>query len=326
MLEDLALRIESWYRLPRQQQPYSSNNPYNTHFNIYPVSPTTTSVASYAFRPSHDPRNFPHYSLNDVPAQQQPPMASQSSKSCTSQTDMNQLAQAVSNNLTISEDGKDIQLAIWTSNALGNTQTIDPIELAKWITIKYNPPSILLIDIRPRDVFIRGCIKHQWIIQIDPTVLRKKEYDNTTHNIQKYLQSNPEAELSMFVERARFDLIVYYDQSSTNIEATDTVFNLRKTLESGQLRRPPMMLVGGFDAWQSTVGERGVFIFPTNASSSLNDKKHWFKSNSSTSISVSSFEQDALHVYDSVNRQLFFFLILKKKKNFDCSFTVIGSW
>jgi ubiquitin carboxyl-terminal hydrolase 8 len=87
---------------------------------------------------------------------------------------MNELAQAVSTKLTISADGKTIELPTWTSNVFPNMPTIEPVELAKWITIKYNPPSILLIDIRPRDIFIRGCVKHQWIIQIEPAILQKE--------------------------------------------------------------------------------------------------------------------------------------------------------
>jgi hypothetical protein len=97
-----------------------------------------------------------------------------------------------------------------------------------------------------------------------------------TSKIQDSLFQNPEAEQTLFAERARFDLIVYYDQSSKTVEAAHgPATNIRKALESQQLRRPPMMLVGGFDAWQSTIGDRGVYKFPVQHK----EKKYWFKSN-----------------------------------------------
>jgi hypothetical protein len=124
-------------------------------------------------------------------------------------------------------------------------------------------------------------------------------YSVTAYDIQKHLQNNPEQEQIMFTERSRFDLIVYYDQNSKSIE--EPAINFRKALEPGQLRRPLMVLVGGFDAWQSTVGERGVFRFPNNL---MKEKRHWFKSSSSTSASVGSFEQDTLLVHDHVSINL----------------------
>lgn len=52
--------------------------------------------------------------------------------------------------------------------------TVSPKDLVKWVTMRDNPPSILLLDVRPRDMYQRGCIKHKWICQIEPLVLRKE--------------------------------------------------------------------------------------------------------------------------------------------------------
>lgn len=86
------------------------------------------------------------------------------------QNSMNQLVQNTAN-LKLSENNV-IQLPSWTNNQFPNMPTIEPIELAKLITSKSNPPSILLIDVRTREAFKNGCIKHQWIIQIEPVVLQ----------------------------------------------------------------------------------------------------------------------------------------------------------
>lgn len=284
LLAKLAPKIEDSYKLPRQQQYVNTNT--TTHFNINPVSPTTASAASYAYIPSHDPRNFPLYTLNDLPQQSNNlNMPSQHLYPSPHQSsDVSGLTQAVSTKLNISGTSAEttrndvVQLPSWTNNIFPQVSVIEPIELAKWITTKNNPPSVLLIDVRRRDVFRAGCIKHQWIIQIDPSVLQK---ETVPLKIHESLLQNPEAERTLFSGRARFDLIVYYDQNTKNLEsAPGPMIHLKRALESQQLRRPPMMLVGGFDAWQSIVGERGVYVFPPIAHK---EKKHWFKSNLSTS-------------------------------------------
>lgn len=68
---------------------------------------------------------------------------------------------------------------------------------------------------------------------------------------------------------------------------------MRRALESGQIKHSPKMLVGGFDAWMSAVGERGVYRFPTQK-----EKKHWFKSNNNNNNSGgSSSSSNSTHSY-----------------------------
>ncbi|KAI7888229.1 uncharacterized protein EV154DRAFT_448216 [Mucor mucedo] len=275
LLEELAIKIENWYRM-RQEQYYTNN----THFNIIPVSPATTSAAAYAYRPSHDPRNFPHYSLNDLPTHQPPPSPSSS------------LAQAVSTKLSITtSDTNQYQLPSWTNYIFPNTLLVEPHELVKWITVKENQPSILLIDNRPRELFRRGCIKHLWIIQIEPVLWQK---DDMAMKMQESIQRNPEAEQRLFAEKARFDLIVYYDQNSKSLDtAHGSTTNIRKILETQHLKRPPMMLAGGFDAWHSYVGASGVYTFLEQK-----EKKQWFKSGNSSTSSIGT-DHEPHTLYDS---------------------------
>lgn len=52
---------------------------------------------------------------------------------------------------------------------------VDPLQLASWITTRSeNPPSILILDVRPRYISEQGCIKHRWIAQIEPLVLKQE--------------------------------------------------------------------------------------------------------------------------------------------------------
>jgi hypothetical protein len=87
---------------------------------------------------------------------------------------------------------------------------------------------------------------------------------------------------------------------SRDVDATNIpMYTIKRILESHQLRRPPMMLVGGFDAWQAFIGGRGVYKFPAVNNK---EKKNWFKSNASTS-SVSTNESSSNSVYDYVRRK-----------------------
>lgn len=155
----------------------------NTHFNVSPINHVATSNASYAFRPSHDPRNYPHYTLNDVPINTNQTTSpngllypsSSSNTSLTPQPNMNvnNLTQSFSTQLKI-KDKSSIPLPKWTNNNFPNTLIVQPLELANWMTSKHNPPSILIIDVRQRNIFTSGCIKHQWIIEIEPNVLSSR--------------------------------------------------------------------------------------------------------------------------------------------------------
>lgn len=114
------------------------------------------------------------------------------------------------------------------------------------------------------------------------------------------MSQNPKLEQALFAGRARFDIIVYYDQNSNNIESLSApMINVKRVLELQQLRRSPMMLVGGFEAWQLVVGETGVFRFPV-----AKEKKHWLRSNRSNSSLASNvsneYENRSLYDYVSI--------------------------
>lgn len=65
-----------------------------------------------------------------------------------------------------------IPLPTLTSNNFPQTLVINPKQLAKYLMQKENPPSILLMDVRPREEFENGCIRHKYVIQIEPLTLR----------------------------------------------------------------------------------------------------------------------------------------------------------
>lgn len=73
----------------------------------------------------------------------------------------------------IEKDG--IQLPSPTGFSFPPSLVVEASQLAAWISKRNETgPSILILDVRPRDVAERGCIKHRWIAQIEPLVLKQE--------------------------------------------------------------------------------------------------------------------------------------------------------
>lgn len=147
------------------------------------------------------------------------------------------------------------------SSEIPHSSTIDAETLAIY-TKKYN---VLLVDIRDRLHFDEGHIFATSIICIEPLSLQEGV---SAEALEERLILSPEVELNLFSRMNEFDLVVYYDQSTqddsylkgppTRNKAPhlrafyDTLyeFNEYKPLKDG---RPPALLVGGLDAWISTL-------------------------------------------------------------------------
>ncbi|EER23795.1 Ubiquitin carboxyl-terminal hydrolase family protein [Coccidioides posadasii C735 delta SOWgp] len=136
---------------------------------------------------------------------------------------------------------------------------------------------ILLIDVRPRDQYDSGHIYSKSIICIEPVILKE---NMSAEELEDRLVISPEAEQSLFSKRNEFDLIVYYDQNTSDpsylsgspassavphLRALyDTLyeFNMYKPLKYG---RQPAFLVGGLDAWVDLVGQQSLSTTHTAA-------------------------------------------------------------
>ncbi|KAL5343645.1 hypothetical protein BJX70DRAFT_353078 [Aspergillus crustosus] len=137
--------------------------------------------------------------------------------------------------------------------------------------------SILLIDVRPREEFDGGHVYAKSIICIEPVVLRENV---SAEELEERLVVSPEHEQSLFERRNEFDMVVYYDQSTNSTSYLagppigtsaphlralyDTLyeFNAYKPLKDG---RPPMLLVGGLDAWIDLQGQQSLATSSTAA-------------------------------------------------------------
>ena len=128
--------------------------------------------------------------------------------------------------------------------------------------------NVLLIDIRNRGDFDQGHIHARSIMCIQPLELRSGV---SAEDLEDRLILSPPAEQALFEHRNEFDLVVYYDQNTrsdrflrgspdeTDAPAMralyDTIyeFNYYK-----QLRRPPVVLLGGLDAWIDLFGPQAL--------------------------------------------------------------------
>lgn len=77
---------------------------------------------------------------------------------------------------SIPDNNKTLILPSLTNFVFPSILIVDPPQLATWIKKmgRENPPSILILDVRPRYISEQGCIKHRWIAQIEPLVLKQE--------------------------------------------------------------------------------------------------------------------------------------------------------
>lgn len=141
--------------------------------------------------------------------------------------------------------------------------TVTAEELMKCLQRGSRELSILLVDIRDREEFDSGHIMSHSIICIEPIILRK---EISADELEQSLVLAPDAEQRLFDARHTFDLVVYYDQSSSSSEhrlssspGEETVLQdfskaVYEYAYEKRLKKPPRLLVGGLDAWVDLVG------------------------------------------------------------------------
>ncbi|CZS96891.1 related to ubiquitin carboxyl-terminal hydrolase [Rhynchosporium graminicola] len=129
------------------------------------------------------------------------------------------------------------------------------------------PLSILIVDLRTRGEFESGHIMAQSVICIEPMSLRTGVSGD---QLGDTLVIHSDYEQSLYERRADFDLIVFYDQSSKSVNssasfARDKNSTLRDfsaaVYDYGydkRVKRRPMLLIGGLDAWVDLLGPNSL--------------------------------------------------------------------
>jgi len=148
------------------------------------------------------------------------------------------------------------------SSDIPHKTMIDAATLHEYMT-KYN---VLVVDIRDRVIFDDGHIMASSVICIEPISLKEGV---SAEELEDRLVLAPDSEQTLFSRRNEFDIVVYYDQDTSDIAYLkgpptmtktpalrafyDTLyeFNDTKPLKDG---RPPALLEGGIDAWIDYMG------------------------------------------------------------------------
>lgn len=145
---------------------------------------------------------------------------------------------------------------------ISNEKLYDYLEL-------YN---ILLIDFRSRQEFDQGHIYARNVICVEPLHVTQ---GMSADELVERMVISPEHEQELFMNRDKFDLVVYYDaqtQSETFLTRPIGEFQTKlKFLHEAlyefnhekPLQRPPIVLIGGIDAWTDLLGNQALLASDT---------------------------------------------------------------
>ncbi|KAF9474821.1 cysteine proteinase [Pholiota conissans] len=126
--------------------------------------------------------------------------------------------------------------------------------------------NVLLIDVRNRADFDREHIKGNAVVCIETSVLMRESV--TADALENSMVVGPRQEASLFANRDKFDLVAVYDESSTTFGNEQSPLSVLVRAISEQafkkmLKRMPMLLVGGIEAWKKDMKEPGLVRGPS---------------------------------------------------------------
>jgi ubiquitin carboxyl-terminal hydrolase 8 len=183
-----------------------------------------------------------------------------------------------------------------SSFQLPENENITKLELGRlWSQSKggASNPSILFIDLRPKDQFEQSTIKGSNIVNIDLTAIKPHI---SARELEMYLNSRNLKMGHLFSSRHTFDCIVMYDQDSEYIQASSilngqvsqcTIYDIKLAITeheySKKLRKAPYFLIGGLKEWYSYLGDKGLIHHTQNKFPSIS-----ITSSNSSSVKSSS--------------------------------------
>jgi ubiquitin carboxyl-terminal hydrolase 8 len=133
--------------------------------------------------------------------------------------------------------------------------------------------NVLLIDVRDRTEFDAGHIFMRNIMCIEPLTLQDGD---SAEQLLDRLVISPDEEQAMFDRRNEYDVVVYYDDSTKNVDflhkhdrtaneiALKRLFDTLHEFNTDKpLKRPPVLLKGGLDSWVDLVGPQALRMSAT---------------------------------------------------------------
>ncbi|CAN6649211.1 ubiquitin carboxyl-terminal hydrolase 4 [Trichomonascus vanleenenianus] len=146
------------------------------------------------------------------------------------------------------------------------TTVINAESLAYYL--KNAPELVLVLDVRDRRCFDAGHISAPHVVCVEPITIRPGMNEQ---ELEDTFVLSPQRERESFENRRNYELIVYYDTDSTSNNYRTSENQQSATLHylvtaiydyafSKPLKRPPCILVGGFQAWIDDFG--GEYVEP----------------------------------------------------------------
>ncbi|ORY88036.1 hypothetical protein BCR35DRAFT_30267 [Leucosporidium creatinivorum] len=129
-------------------------------------------------------------------------------------------------------------------------------------------PRVLLLDVRSRDEYDRGRVMGESVC-LEPVVIRP---GISSSGLESALSLSPKHEQALFAARNCYDMVVIYDRASlttpnaeppsTSPEAQHVLWTLNSAIYEREfyksLKRQPVLLKGGWEAWEKYVGVKGI--------------------------------------------------------------------
>lgn len=135
--------------------------------------------------------------------------------------------------------------------------------------------NVLVIDVRDRSSFDAGHIFVRSVMCLEPPTLQDGD---SAEQLYERLIISPDEEQAMFERRHEYDVVVYYNDSTMNTDfltkhdRNDDEVALKRLYDTlhefnvdKPLKRPPILLKGGLDAWVDLVGPQALKMSTTAA-------------------------------------------------------------
>ncbi|KAG9229206.1 ubiquitin carboxyl-terminal hydrolase-like protein [Amylocarpus encephaloides] len=142
-------------------------------------------------------------------------------------------------------------------------------DLYKFLGMGSQAMKVLVVDLRSREDFDSGHIMTTSIICIEPIILRR---NMSADELAESMILAPDPEQALYSQIEDFDIVVFYDQSSRKVDSMSSSSDDAQMALNNftaavydygyekQLKRRPMLLVGGLDAWIDLLGPNSLRV------------------------------------------------------------------
>ena len=234
-----------------------------------PLDPESTASFPRAPSPAYDPARAGSFSVQSPPSADKRPVLSLAdpmptvSRYPADNADVDAMDQIASTNGMGQAPGRNRFIEAASTRAITTTQFKNHLRSS----------NVLVIDVRNRQDYDQGHVLATSVICIEPVGLK---LGMSADELEDRLVVSPLAEQSLFERRNEFDLVVYYDQETSSDRFLDgpPVDNFAVALRAMHdclyefnvdkpLRRRPVLLLGGLEAWMDLMTPQSLAVTQT---------------------------------------------------------------